>query len=250
MRARQQQLDGCERWSDATEEAKRRKEAQIARRERCKTLTGREVTDSEPLPFDIAKANELYQALFGQVEDLLKNPDGTFRQLLVVPSGPLTQLPFQVLVTGKPEDAKMAGYANAAWLIRRHAITVLPSVASLEALRQNAKTSRATKPLIGFGNPLLDGNPEKPWQVEAAHKAREKERCPEAKQQVANLLSRGRRRGTRSTNKKVSPTLRLYASKRRCLRRRTSYAPSQAISACPATRLDLVAEPRNAKSKR
>jgi len=91
-------------------------------------------------------------------------------------------------VTGKPDAAKMAGYAYAEWLIRRHAITVLPSVASLTALRQNAKTSRATKPLIGFGNPLLDGNPEKPWQVEAAHKAREKERCPEAKQQVASAL--------------------------------------------------------------
>ena len=164
---------------------------QIARRERCKTLTGSEVADSEPLPFDIAKANELYQTLFGQVEDLLKNPDGTFRQLLVVPSGPLTQLPFQVLVTGKPEDARKATYRTAAWLIRRHAITVLPSVASLEALRQNARASRATKPLIGFGNPLLDGNPEKPSQVEAARQAREKQRCPEAMQQVASLAGLG-----------------------------------------------------------
>jgi CHAT domain-containing protein/Tfp pilus assembly protein PilF len=176
-------------WPDAKEDAKRRKETQITRRERCKTLTGSEVADGEPLPFDIAKANELYQALFGQVEDLLKNQDGTFRQLLVVTSGPLTQLPFQVLVTGKPDAAKMAGYSDAAWLIRSHAITVLPSVASLKSLRQNAKTSRATNPLIGFGNPLLDGNPEKAWQVEAAHKAREKERCPEAKQQVASLLA-------------------------------------------------------------
>ena len=178
-------------WSDTTEEAKRGKEVQIARRERCKSLTGREITDSEPLPFDIAKANELYRALFGQVEDLLKNPDGTFRQLLVVPSGPLTQLPFQVLVTGKPEDAEKAAYANAAWLIRRHAIAVLPSVASLKELRQHARTSRATKPLIGFGNPLLDGNPEKPWQVDAAHRAREKEHCPKAMQQVASVLGPG-----------------------------------------------------------
>ena len=189
-------LDGsnwtdASKWSEGTEAAKRRKKTQITRRERCKTLTDSEVTDSEPLPFDIAKANELYQALFGQVEDLLKNPDGTFRHLLVVPSGPLTQLPFQVLVTGKPDAAKMASYASAAWIIRRHAITVLPSVASLEALRKNAKASRARKSLIGFGNPLLNGNPEKPLQVEAARKAREKERCPEAKQQLASLLSLG-----------------------------------------------------------
>ena len=175
-------------WPETTEEAKRRKDTQTARRDRCKVLTGLEVADGEPLPFDIAKANELYRVLFGQVEELLKNPDGTFRHLLVVPSGPLTQLPFQVLVTGSPEEARMAGYRSAAWLIRRHAVTVVPSVASLAALRRNAKTTRATKPLIGFGNPLLDGNPEKPWQVEAARRARAKQRCPEAmQQQVASL---------------------------------------------------------------
>jgi CHAT domain-containing protein len=129
--------------------------------------------------------------LFSQIEDLLKNPDGTYRQLLIVPSGPLTQLPFQVLVTGKPEDAKKASYANAAWLIRRHAVTVLPSVASLQALRQSAKMSRATKPLIGFGNPLLDGNPEKPWQVKAAQAARQKQSCPSAMQQMASAIGLG-----------------------------------------------------------
>ncbi len=179
-------------WPDAMEEAKRRKEAQITKRERCKALTGSDIADNEPLPFNIAKANELYQALFGQVEDLLKNPDGTFKQLLIVPSGPLAQLPFQALVTGEPQAAQTANYSNAAWLIRRHAITVLPSVASLEALRQNAKASRATRALIGFGNPLLDGNPEKPWQVTAAHRAREKERCQRAVQLVASALGVGR----------------------------------------------------------
>jgi CHAT domain-containing protein len=42
-------------------------------------------------------------------------------------------------------------------LIKRQAITVLPSVASLAALRKFAKTSAATQPFIGFGNPLLHG---------------------------------------------------------------------------------------------
>lgn len=57
--------------------------------------------DSEGPPFDLAKAHALYTALFGQVEDLLKNADGSWKHLLIVPSGPLTQLPFQVLLTGK-----------------------------------------------------------------------------------------------------------------------------------------------------
>lgn len=153
-------------WSEATEVARRRKEAQIAHRERCMTLTGADVTDEAAPPFDVAKANELYQSLFGQFEDLLKNPDGTARQLLVVPSGALTQIPFQVLVTEKSDAAKATDYRNAAWLVRRHAITVLPSVASLKALRQNAKASSAALPFVGFGNPLVtgwDGNDKSAW---------------------------------------------------------------------------------------
>ena len=79
--------------------------------------------------------------------------------MLVVPSGPLTQFPFQVLVTEKPEKSSAApiDYRKVAWLARANAITVLPAVSSLKALRQHAKTSQATKPLLGIGNPLLDG---------------------------------------------------------------------------------------------
>ena len=36
-------------------------------------------------------------------------------------------------------------------------MTVLPSVSSLRALRQFAKTARASRPFIGFGDPELDG---------------------------------------------------------------------------------------------
>jgi hypothetical protein len=45
------------------------------------------------LPFDVARAHALFQALFGQIEDLIKD-----KQLLIVPSGPLPALPFSVLV--------------------------------------------------------------------------------------------------------------------------------------------------------
>ena len=68
-------------------------------------------------------------------------------------------LPFQVLVTKPPVSNAPA---SAAWLIRDHAITVLPSVSSLASLRRTAKPSAATKPMIGFGNPLLDGNQSHP----------------------------------------------------------------------------------------
>jgi CHAT domain-containing protein/tetratricopeptide (TPR) repeat protein len=109
----------------------------------------------KPLPFDLARAHELYLALFGEVESLIAG-----KKLLIVPSGALTTLPFHVLVTEQPGQAvpeTAAGYFGVAWLAKRGAITVLPSVSSLKALRQVAKVSRATQPFLGFGNPLLTG---------------------------------------------------------------------------------------------
>jgi CHAT domain-containing protein len=259
----------------------------------------------KPLPFDINRSYELYQALFGQIEDIIKD-----KHLLIVPSGPLTQLPFQVLVTGLPHDvfwgervrevgllgaelrswtdgqrkqlhlsdergvgivrsakggpAETAGLKpsdillsvgrtdvagvqqavdavralaphstvelrllrdgkeigvsvslgattvrdwiphfldpttrDVSWLIRDHALTVLPSVSSLRALRQLAKDSHASRALIGFGDPLLDGQPARyPEDGPRAVLARANQSCPkEPSEQIASL--RGERRGVR-----------------------------------------------------
>jgi tetratricopeptide (TPR) repeat protein len=83
----------------------------------------------ETLPFDTTQANALYNALFGPIADVI-----TDKQLLIVPSGALTQLPFQVLITNK-QDPVLSGteaLRRAAWLARSHALTVLPSVSSLK----------------------------------------------------------------------------------------------------------------------
>jgi hypothetical protein len=63
-------------------------------------------------------------------------------------------LPFQVLITKPPRNGD---HGSAAWLARDHALIVLPAVSSLKSLRRVGHPSAATKPLIGFGNPLLDG---------------------------------------------------------------------------------------------
>jgi CHAT domain-containing protein/Tfp pilus assembly protein PilF len=118
-----------------------------------------------PLPFDQARAHKLYAALFGEVQDIIKG-----KHLLVVPSGPLTQLPFQVLVTRPPTSSD---HRSAAWLTREHAITVLPAVSSLKALRRVGKPSAAARLMIGFGNPLLNGH------AGLAKLARDKQRCPQ-----------------------------------------------------------------------
>ncbi len=132
--------------------------------------------NTDPLPFHLGIAHELYQALFGQVEELI---DG--KQLLIVPSGPLTSLPFHVLVTNKPETAlpkTFEGYRGVAWLGRVHAMSVLPSVASLKALRENAKGSRGTKAYLGYGNPVLDGDG-------SCKEVKAPDKCPSL--EVANL---------------------------------------------------------------
>ena len=106
--------------------------------------------------FDLDASFELYNGLFGPIAaDVVGKP-----KLLIVPAGALTSLPFQVLVTKKPDAASADRYRQAAWLLNERAITVLPSVPSLRALRSLARDSRAQKPFIGFGDPVLQRSPD------------------------------------------------------------------------------------------
>jgi CHAT domain-containing protein/tetratricopeptide (TPR) repeat protein len=248
---------------------------------------------AETMPFDLAGAHALYKGLFGQVEDLIRD-----KHLLLVAQGPLTQLPFQVLVDALPSGeeagarsrvvtrlgtefaaipndmraqlqlragsgvrivrslpgtpAEAAGvragdillavdgvevggvqqaiaeirkHASGSrvslsllrdgriveltvtaetttiqewiyrfldpasdrdirWLAKSHPITVLPAVSSLKALRRVAKASSATQPMLGIGNPLLDGSPaDAKW----AALARARRTCKDVEQrQVAD----------------------------------------------------------------
>jgi CHAT domain-containing protein len=165
----------------------------------CPALTNTTYTDADdavgkPLPFDPTRAHALYKSLFGGLTDVLRG-----RRLIVVASGALTQLPFQVLVTETP-DPKLKGaeaLRRARWLIRDHAITVLPSVTALKALRELAKDTHATRPLIGFGNPLLDGGPD---DTERAYRARQNATCP-----VAVASDRGLGRGVKQIATRGGP---------------------------------------------
>jgi CHAT domain-containing protein/Tfp pilus assembly protein PilF len=159
-------------------------------RERCATALGTAmpVETPDPLPFDHGRAHRLYMGLFGEVRELIKG-----KHLLIVPSGALTQLPFQVLVTEPSAGVRRSGsdtVAPVAWLARSHAVTVLPAVSSLQALRRVGRPSAAPHPMIGFGNPLLDGYPgsakddAKAAQMAKEHAAwaklaRERQWCPE-----------------------------------------------------------------------
>jgi CHAT domain-containing protein len=106
--------------------------------------------------FDLALAHELHQTLLAPIDALIKDKPS----LLVVASGALTALPFHLLVTEKPAAAipeTFEGYRDAAWLLKRQAVSVLPSAASLKALRVfAARSEQSTKPMTGFGDPIFN----------------------------------------------------------------------------------------------
>jgi CHAT domain-containing protein len=116
--------------------------------------------DGETLPpFDVARSHRLYKLLLGRFAPMLKGK----RHLLIVPAGPLSSLPFQVLVAEPPRNGAAPAEAvkEAQWLIRRHAMSVLPSVQSLGALRKFAAAGVAVKPFFGMGDPIF-GPPAPP----------------------------------------------------------------------------------------
>ena len=171
---------------------------------------------SQPLPFDHARAHKLYTALFGEVQDLIKG-----KHLLIVPSGPLTQLPFQVLVTKPPTSGD---HRAAAWLAREHAITVLPAVSSLEGAAPRRQAQRRIKADDRLRQSAARRDPTHATPSRAKL-AREKQRCPRrASQQVADARWLSRRRGSESRHAAAWPTCRTSRCRCPCPRPPTSCA--------------------------
>ena len=145
--------------------------AHESRRERCRALVGPKTGDD--LPFDLKRAHALYQGLLGPFSKLIAD-----KHLLIVPDGPLAALPLQVLLTAPPDEGTATPaerYQKAAWLAAKHSVTVLPSVASLKALRTVAGRSPAAKAYAAFANPLLtgaDGSDRSAWAAVGCNPAR------------------------------------------------------------------------------
>ena len=107
------------------------------------------------LAFDRAAALKLYEALLKPLEPGFKGK----KRLLIVADGALSALPFSVLVTeppaGSDDDAQAS--RDTAWLAKSYALTTLPAVSSLRALRLFQKRAQASEPFRGFGAPSLKG---------------------------------------------------------------------------------------------
>ena len=128
----------------------------------CREIAGAK-TQSGELPFSVAEAHKLYEQFLAPVSESIFG-----RHLLLVPTGPLTSLPFQVLVS-KPVAGPNMDFTKVDWLVRSHPMTTLPSIRSLAALRRHAAGSQAPYPYVGFGNPLLlglDGGDKSAYQYQ------------------------------------------------------------------------------------
>ena len=104
-------------------------------------------------PFDTEKAYWLYQKLIRPVEPLLADA----RHVVVVPDGAIASLPLNMLVTEANHDevTRFSDYKRMRWLARKYAVTTVPSVSALKALRTLTGRSKATRPFLGIGDPEL-----------------------------------------------------------------------------------------------
>jgi CHAT domain-containing protein len=132
--------------------------------------------------FDIGSAYALYEQLLAPVKAGWKDA----KSLLVIGHGPLGFLPLSLLptkfVTMEPESEPLfRRYRAVPWLARSHAVTMLPSVSSLAALRGVPEGGAERQAFVGFGDPWFNIE-----QAETAVAA-----VAEQGQQVAVLTTRG-----------------------------------------------------------
>ena len=108
-------------------------------------------SNADTAGFDNAQAHALYAGLLGGADSLIREKP----QLIVIASGALTALPMHVLLTEPAAAATTAAPEPTPWLMRRHAVTTQPSIASLSALRRARRADPAPRPFIAFADPAF-----------------------------------------------------------------------------------------------
>lgn len=106
--------------------------------------------------FDRAASYQLYRDLVQSVESAFADA----KRLYVTVSGTLSGLPLGALITDPTkageDGANPETLAKSAWLADRYALTSLPSVSVLRALRPRG-TGQGSGNFLGYGNPVLEG---------------------------------------------------------------------------------------------
>ena len=98
--------------------------------------------------FDSALAYKIYQQTFGPIANNIASK----KRISIVANGALTSLPFGLLVTQDPSGKNLK---DVDWLIKSHAITIIPSVFSLKTMRKYAGAATVQNPMIAFADPVF-----------------------------------------------------------------------------------------------
>jgi CHAT domain-containing protein len=106
--------------------------------------------------FDLNLAYDLYTAL-------LKPTEASWRpakNLIVVTNGalgllPLSLLPIEPAKVDPNDEPLFSSYRKVPWLARSHAVTLVPSISALLALRKLPVGVSSRQQLIGFGDPIF-----------------------------------------------------------------------------------------------
>ncbi|MBT8351554.1 MAG: CHAT domain-containing protein, partial [Deltaproteobacteria bacterium] len=107
--------------------------------------------------FNVELGYDLYRKLLQPVEKGWKSA----KRIMFVPHGSMGQLPLSVLPTAPckirtDKDVLFTNHRNIPWLARTHAVSILPSVASLGTIRSLPTGERKQKAFVGFGDPIFN----------------------------------------------------------------------------------------------
>jgi CHAT domain-containing protein len=107
--------------------------------------------------FDLKTAHYIYEAFFEPVKEEWQEA----KSLLVITHGPLGYLPLSLLPTelatlAAEQKIFLQKYQQIPWLVRTHAVTILPSASVLARLRSSSSLrGRGRRPFVGFGDPYF-----------------------------------------------------------------------------------------------
>ncbi len=116
-------------------------------------------TVGEIRPFDLQAAYVLFSELYAPV---LRGLDGT-KRLIVVPDDIMASVPPSLLVMEMAAEPRFdddgtpffSEYRDVAWLARRYAVSVSPSVSAFVGLRTRAEERSITVAYLGLGDPVF-----------------------------------------------------------------------------------------------
>jgi CHAT domain-containing protein len=103
--------------------------------------------------FSIRSAYGLDRELLGPLDQDLAGVD----HLVVATDGDLSNLPFALLVTSEPREGAEHAYTQAAWLVRRMAVSQEPSARAWLLLHNETRSAAAPEPFFGVGDPAFSG---------------------------------------------------------------------------------------------